>query len=303
MEGWEPMLTYSTSEQESPPFRDRVQVALAIADSTILQSLLTDCTPPIAPPHRIGSIRSSIGIPLESKKSIDGMIQFEEVQCVLIDSLQEAEQGVSDYTQRNGNERGYLDITRCEAEIRDLGLITTLAQAIARLSQSGFSSPQIQTLLHLPQEAWHKTWWYMSDENGEFTVPFLRMMRTQNYLDGRISIQYKDFFANDKPVCFKSQEQKVIVEIFSESKGFRKTLEKINHARQQLGVERALLIGDRFSELESQGFISQGISLYAAQEVLLPARANCAFCATQCPMQGRENSPVMHCQDFCLEAI
>jgi hypothetical protein len=297
------MLTYSTSEQNSPPFRDRVQIALAIADSTVLQSLLTDCTPPLATPDRIASIRSSIGIPIEAKKSIDGMIQFEEIHCVLIDSPQEIEQGLADYTQRNGNERGYLDLTRCEAELRDLGLITTLAQAIARLSQSGFSSQQIQAILHLPQEAWHKTWWYMVDEQGEFTIPFRRLMRTQHYLDGRISIQYKDFFAQEKPACFKSQEQKILVEIFSESKGFRKTLEKINYARQQLGVERALLIGDRFSELESQGFISQGISLYAAQEIMLPAQANCAFCATPCPLQGRENSPVLTCQEFCLEAI
>jgi hypothetical protein len=297
------MLTYSTSEQNSPPFRDRVQIALAIADFTVLQSLLTDCTPPLATPDRIASIRSSIGIPIEAKKSIDGMIQFEEIHCVLIDSPQEIEQGLADYTQRNGNERGYLDLTRCEAELRDLGLITTLAQAIARLSQSGFSSQQIQTILHLPQEAWHKTWWYMVDEQGAFTIPFRRLMRTQHYLDGRISIQYKDFFAQEKPACFKSQEQKILVEIFSESKGFRKTLEKINYARQQLGVERALLIGDRFSELESQGFISQGISLYAAQEIMLPVQANCAFCATHCPLQGRENSPVLTCQEFCLEAI
>jgi hypothetical protein len=297
------MLTYPTPEQNSPPFRDRVQIALAIADSPVLQSLLTDCTPPLASPDRIASIRSTIGIPLEPKKAIDGIIQFEEIQCLLIDSPQEIEQGVAEYTQRNGNERGYLDLTRCEAETRDLGLITNLAQAIARLSQAGFSSQQIQAILHLPQEAWHKTWWYTVDEQGQFTVPFLRLMRTQHYLDGRLSIQYKDLFAHHKPACFKSQEQKIIVEIFSESKGFRKTLEKINYARQQLGLERALLIGDRFSDLESQGFISQGISLYAAQEVMLPVQANCAFCVTDCPLQGHEDSPVLTCQKFCLEAI
>jgi len=71
-----------------------------------------------------------------------------------------------------------------------------------------------------------------------------------------------------------------------------------------MGVERALLIGDRFSELEAQGFISQGISLYAAQEIVLPVEANCEWCATTgCPMQGRTDSPVLTCQAFCLEAV
>jgi hypothetical protein len=296
------MLTFPPTDQfAEPPFRDRVQIALAIADHTILQSLLTDCTPPLASPHRIGSIHSKIGIPLATTKAIDGLIQFEDIQCVLVESPQALEQCVADYTHRNGNERGYLDLTRCEAETRDLGLITTLAQAIARLSQAGFSSQQIHIILNLPQEAWHKTWWYSTDPDGQFTVPFLRLMRSHHYLDGRIAIQYKDFFAHDKPACFKSQQQQIVVEIFSESKGFKKTLEKINYARQELNTERALLIGDRFSELEAQGFISQGISLFAAQEVLRPAQADCALCATACPLQGRVNSPVTSCKDFCLD--
>jgi hypothetical protein len=277
------MLTYSTLQPDLPPFRERVQIALAIADSNVLQSILTECVPQIAPPHRIGSIRSSIGVPIEAKKSVDGMIQLEEIECVLIDSPQDVEQAVMEYTQRHGNQRGYVDLTR--------------------LSQAGFSSEQIQTILHLPQETWHKTWWYMPDGDGNFTVPFLRLIRAQYYLDGRVSIQYKDLFAQEKPSCFKSREQKIVVEIFSEAKGFRKTLEKINYARQQMGVERALLIGDRFSELEAQGFMSQGISLYAAQEIMLPVEANCEWCATAgCPMQGRVDSPVMTCQMFCLNA-
>ncbi len=297
------MLTYSALQPDPPPFRERVQIALAIADSNVLQSILTECVPPIAPPHRIGSIRSSIGVPIEARKSVDGMIELEEIECVLIDSPQDAERAVDEYAQRHGNQRGYVDLTRCEAETRDLGLIANLAQAIARLSQAGFSSEQIQTILHLPQETWHKTWWYTLDEDGNFTVPFLRLMRAQYYLDGRVGIQYKDLFAQEKPSCFKSREQKIVVEIFSEAKGFRKTLEKINYARQQMGVERALLIGDRFSELEAQGFMSQGISLYAAQEIVLPVEANCEWCATAtCPMQGRIDSPVMTCRAFCLNA-
>jgi hypothetical protein len=297
--GLEQMLTYSPLHPDPPPFRDRIQIALAIAEPTILQSILTECLPPIAAPHRIGNISSTIGVPIEAKTSVAGTIQIEEIACVLIESPQEAEQAIAAYTQ--SNPRGC--VTRCEAETRDLGLITNLAQAIARLTQAGLPTPQIQTLLHLPQEAWHKTWWYMPDEFGDFTIPFLRLMRAQYYLDGRISIQYKDLFADEKPPCFKSQERKILVEIYSETKGFRKTLEKINYARQQTGIERALLIGDRFSELEAQGFMSQGISLYAAQEIILPVQANCAFCATDCPMQGREDSPVLTCEQFCLDGV
>jgi hypothetical protein len=297
------MLTYSPLHPDPPPFRDRIQIALAIAEPTILQSILTECLPPIAAPHRIGNISSTIGVPIEAKTSIAGTLHLEEIACILIQSPQEVEQAIATYTQSHGNPRGYIDLTRCEAETRDLGLITNLAQAIARLTQAGFPSPQIQTLLHLPQEAWHKTWWYMPDESGNFTVPFLRLMRAQYYLDGRISIQYKDLFAEEKPPCFNSQEKKILVEIYSETKGFRKTLEKINYARQKTGIKEALLIGDRFSELEAQGFMSQGISLYAAQEIILPVGANCALCATVCPMQGREDSPVLTCQQFCLDAV
>jgi hypothetical protein len=294
------MLTYSTLPPDPPPFRDRIQIALAIAEPSILQSILTECLPPIAAPDRIGHISSTIGVPIEAKTAVAGTIQLEEIVCVLIESPQEAEQAIAAYAACNP--RG-INLTRCEAETRDLGLITNLAQAIARLTQAGFPTAQIQTLLHLPQEAWHKTWWYMPDEFGNFTIPFLRLMRAQYYLDGRISIQYKDLFAEQKPPCFKSQEKKIIVEIYSETKGFRKTLEKINYARQQTGIQQALLIGDRFSELEAQGFISQGISLYAAQEIILPVEANCAVCATHsCPLQGQADSPVITCKNFCLDA-
>jgi hypothetical protein len=293
------MLTYSPLHPDPPPFRDRIQIALAIAEPTILQSILTECLPAIAAPHRIGHISSTIGVPIAAKTSIAGTLHLEEIACILIESPQEVEQAIDTYAHG----KSLASLTRCEAETRDLGLITNLAQAIARLTQAGLPSPQIQTLLHLPQEAWHKTWWYMPDASGDFTIPFLRLMRAQYYLDGRVSIQYKDLFAEEKPPCFKSQEKKILVEIYSENKGFRKTLEKINYARQQTGIEQALLIGDRFSELEAQGFMNQGISLYAAQEIVLPVEANCAFCATVCPMQGREDSPVLTCQEFCLNAV
>jgi hypothetical protein len=287
---------------DSLSLHDRVQIALAIADEMALKSLLAECTPPITLPHRIGSINSTIGIPIESRKAIDGVIRYEEINCVLVDSPDDLHQGVSEYTHRNGNQRGYLDLTRCEAEMRTLGQSITLSQSIAMLARSGFSPRQVDEILNLPHDAWHKTWWYTLDEDGGFTVPFLRMMRTFRYADGTFTLQYKDFFSQEKPVCFKSQEQQVLVEIGADSHSFRKTLEKINYARQQFGISKAVLICDRLSDLEAQGFISQQISIYAAAEVHLPVHANCSFCATKdCPMNGRTDSPVLTCQRFCLD--
>ncbi|NJR66527.1 MAG: hypothetical protein HC772_16365 [Leptolyngbyaceae cyanobacterium CRU_2_3] len=287
---------------DAMPLHDRVQIALAIADPLLLKSLLTDCTPPIAPPHQIGSISTKIGVPVESRRAIDGIIQFESIYCVIAESQEDAEQGVLEYAQRHANSRGYLDLTRCEAEISTLGQSLSLAQAIALLAQSGFSPQQVDAILHLPQDAWYKSWWFMRNTEGGFTVPFLRSIRTRRYINGTFTIQYKDFFAQDKPPCFQSQSNRVLVEIGTEPKNFRKTLEKINYARQQFGMAQALLICEQISDLEVQGFISQGISIYATHEITLPARARCMDCATAgCPMHGRADSPVTLCQRFCLE--
>jgi hypothetical protein len=298
-----PLLTYSSHEYRDPlSLHDRVQIALAIADESLLKTLLVDCIPAIAPLHRIGSISTTIGVPIESRKAIDGIIQFESINCTLVDSPTDLEQVISEFTSRNGNQRGHLDLTRCEAETRFLGQTVMLSQALALLAHSGFSPQQVEEILHLPQDAWYKSWWYGLDEAGYFTVPFLRLIRTRRYTDGTFTIQYKDFFSQDKPPCFKSQEQKVLVEIGDRLLGFRKTLEKINYSRQQLGISQALLICDRLSDLEARGFMSQGISIYAAEEMMVPTQANCALCITNdCPMHGLENSPVLTCQRFCLE--
>jgi hypothetical protein len=276
-------------------------MALAIADADSLRSLLQDCFPAIAPPDCVGDIQASIGIPMEPGQAADGVLQFESIYCRLVDSRADLEQGVADYVDRYGNHRGHLDLTRCEAECRLLCEAASIAQAFALLSHSGFAPCQIEAILNLPQAAWYKSWWYMRDATGRFTVPFLRWIRTKHYRDGRLAIYYKDFFAQEKPACFKSQTEKVLVEINTEAGEFRRTLHKINMARQQLGIDRAILISDRLSDLEAQAFISQGISIYAATDLALPAQANCTTCTVaDCPMQGLANSPVLMCRRFGL---
>ncbi|MBW4467828.1 MAG: hypothetical protein KME07_20570 [Pegethrix bostrychoides GSE-TBD4-15B] len=288
-------------------WHDHVQIALAIADQPVLKSLLTDCTPPIAQSHRIGNLRSSIGIPvagIPAAGAADGLIEFELQHCVLADSPEVLEQDVAEYSRLKGNRRGYLDLIRCEADSQTLGQMLSLPSAISLLAEVGFSAEASRDILNLPQDGWHKSWWYQADEAEQFTVPFLRLIRCRRYPDGSLTLQYKDFFAQEPPPCFKSRSVKVLVEILPASHQFATTLAKINLARQQLGIEQALLICDQISDLETRGFISQGISIYAATEIALPVQANCLHCATAgCTMQGNPDSPVLFCRRFCLDGV
>lgn len=297
-----PLIASSTIDRPDECWHDRVQIALAIADEGLLKSLLADCTPPIVQPHRIGGIQSTIGVPVASGAVADGTIEFEKTYCVMADSTQ-LEQGVAEYSRRNGNQRGYLDLLRCETETQVLGQTVSMSHAISLLTHVGFARAQVESILNLPYDAWHKSWWYLADETGEFTIPFLRLLRTRRYADGAYTLQYKDFYAQEQPRCFRSCSQKVLIEIMPEQHEFSATLAKINLARRQMGVDHALLICDHISDLEARGFISQGISLYASHEVALPVHADCLNCATQdCPLRGRANSPVLFCQQFCLTA-
>jgi hypothetical protein len=281
----------------------RIQIALAIADPDLLKSLLVNCTPPLVQPHRVGSVHSSMGIPLTAGLMLDAILEFEEVHCVLADSSERLAQEVAIYCQRYGNQRGYLDLTRCEAETRTLGQTMPLAQAIATLSEAGFTPAQVNRILNLSLDAWFQSWWYRADEIGELTIPFLRLLRVRHFADGTVTLQYKDFFAQDQPACFTSVARRILVDTLSDQHEFPAVLAKINLARQQTGIQQALLIGNQISALEAQGFIRQGISLYATREVALPVQANCVTCATSnCPMRGQVDSPVLLCRQFCLPA-
>jgi bacterioferritin-associated ferredoxin len=282
-------------------FHDQVQIALAIAEENSLKSLLTDCISPIAQPHRIGAISSTIGIPIKAKKVVDGIIQYEAIDCVLVDVPVETDPQLAEATLGNFPRWRNQSLTRCESETRILGQTVPMSQAIALLGTSGFSPRQVEDILNLPYEAWHKTWWYTVDAEGNFTVPFLRMIRTLRYTDGTFTIQYKDYYSDVKPACFKGQEQKVLIEIKAELDSFSKTLEKINYSRDRCGIDRAILICNSLSELEARGFISQGISIYTATAVNLPIQANCATCIHHnCPMHNLDHSPVVMCRHFEL---
>lgn len=281
--------------------RDRIQVALAIADTDILTSLLTHCQPAISSPHAIGAISSAIGITTHhSKRSADGIIRYESVQCWLPPTRPANTTLAVDW---GWNARDYRRYTQCESGTQVLLENATVAQARSTLMAAGFGRDLAGHVLQLPPTAHYKSWWYALDDAGEFTLPFLRSLRTVRFADGTLTLKYKDYFEDRKPACFYSQPQEVLVEIRPKIQHFGKVLDSINRHRQSLHIDRAVLICDRIDDFDAQGFVSQGISLYPAIDLMLPVRANCATCTrTSCALQGQIDSPVSMCRQFVPSA-
>ncbi len=282
---------------------DQMELALAIADEATLTSLLINAIPVIVPRHQVGAITSVVGVPVDAHEAAHGIIQFDHISCVLAESQADVEQLITHLCAISNRSRSleYAQLTQCESETRSLGQNMSLAEALAILIHAGFTHPEAYDILYLPYEAWHKTWWYTLDDSGNYTIPFRRLIRTRRFADGTFTLQYKDYFAQDKPPCFTSTEQKVLVEVAS-SQGFAHTLQRINYMRQQLDITQVLLMCDHLSELEAQGFIRQGISLYGADDLILPTQPDCIICANRdCPMNGRPDSPVLTCRRFCLD--
>ncbi|MBD1861419.1 MULTISPECIES: hypothetical protein [Trichocoleus] len=299
-------LFYPVSEHlPATPLHDQIQIALAIADPQVLKSLLTNCLPAIAQPQEIGEVSAEIGIPLQDQQTADAVVHFEAVKCVLADSppvtpSEEAQSCHSPY--RHQTKTSQSKHSKCESETLTLAHNVSLAQAIALLTKVGFGPQQAQEILHLSYEASHKSWWYALDATGQFSIPFLRYIRTLRYPDGTVSLQYKDYFSETKPVGFQSLPQKVLVIVREDSQSFSQTLRQINADRTALGITQAILICNTIAELEAQAFITQGISLYPATELILPTQANCGICATHtCPMNGTADSAIAVCYRFCLE--
>jgi hypothetical protein len=294
-------LFHPVTERSSVDLRDQLQMALAIADPQMLKTLLVNCIPAIIAPQKVGNIASEVAVPTSDAQGADGILQFEAIRCVLANTQPHVDSSSHGGWTRESKEMARL--TQHESELQTLAQNLPLAPAIALLSNSGFSPDGIEEILRLPHYAWHKSWWYAIDRNGEFTLPFLRYIRTLHYPDGTLTLQYKDFFEYEKPSCFTSQLQKVLVVIRPEIQGFGETLQRINRQRTDLNTQRVLLICNTISELETQAFISQGISVYPAMELALPLQASCQFCGRkECPMNGLQDSPVATCYGYVLES-
>lgn len=291
-------LFYTLNAQAAPTnLRDQIQIALAIADAPILKSLLVNCIPPITEPDRVGTVSTEIGVPTQNQQSADGILHFEAIKCVLADSVQPAEMPSNGGWTREGRELARL--TQHESELHTLGHHLGLASTVSLLAESGFSPKQIEAVLRLPHDGWHKSWWYAIGATGHFTIPFLRHLRILHYPDGTYTLQYKDFFEQDKPPCFTRLAQKVLVMIRSEGQGFGETLRQINYQREALATSHTILICQTLSELEAQAFVNQGVSVYPASELVLPIHSNCLHCGrNECPMNGMQDSMVALCYGF-----
>jgi hypothetical protein len=281
---------------------DQVQIALAIADESMLKSLLTDCLQTIAPLHQIGTISSTIGVRTPSGETTDAVLTFDQIHCIPSESdLNTQPFWPCDGKSATECEREFAWLTRCTSGLQTAVHHASLSDTLTALTSARLSPSQIHTILNLPRDAWHKTWWYGLDEYGNFTIPFHRWMRMRQHPDGSLTIQYKDYYSDTKPQCFSSQQQQVVVAIHQENESFSGVLSAINARREQLGIPYALLICDRLSELEARGFLSQHVSLYTASDLSVYAHADCMICVNrECPMNHQADSPVVTCRQFCL---
>ncbi|MEM9008119.1 MAG: hypothetical protein AAGE59_32005 [Cyanobacteria bacterium P01_F01_bin.86] len=124
---------------------------MAVATNEKLQSLLVNCVPAIAYPHQVGSVRVSIGVPPGTKglEAIDAVVEYEHIWCIL---AADAPNG------QTCNTRDYQYLTRCQSELKTLAWRVNLSEAIALLQHGGFHEDQIQRILQLPWDGWHRSW-------------------------------------------------------------------------------------------------------------------------------------------------
>jgi len=286
----------------TPNLHDQIQIALAIADRHLLQSLLENCIPTLAKGQHLHAISTQVGVPTGNQQTADGIVQFESMRCRLLAPGERVDLSVTS-NNRTLESRELARLTQHESDMQTLGSNLPLSLTVSLLAEAGFRSEQVEEILHLPYDAWHKSWWYAIDISGNFTLPFLRQIRTLRFPDGTFTLQYKDFFEQDNPNCFISRAQKVLVLIKPDAQSFGETLRQINYQREALGIRQAILICSTISDLEAQGFINQGISVYPAVELILPTQSDCVHCGrTECAMNGTPDSPVALCYGFLPES-
>ncbi|WP_035985785.1 hypothetical protein [Leptolyngbya sp. KIOST-1] len=296
------MVSSPLAPSSQPPQRQPIsrpapvdpQLALAVADDGFLRSLLTDSLPAIAHPHEIGVVSVEVGVPLPGQGRMDAVITFEHINCVLAGSYPDAPPPPD-----LNSHRQYQAITPCHSDLATLAQNVSLTEAETLLARSGFAPDDIQHILNLPSQGWHKSWWYSLTPEGFLTVPFQRHIRSRSYADGTCTLQFKDHYAQQRPEGFRSQPQKLPVVVHSPQSGFCDNLAQINLSRQALTTPQTILIADDLSELEVEGYIRQNVSLYRQRSLEHMLNANCRSCSqTKCPLQGVDSSPVLACRSF-----
>ncbi|NET49392.1 MAG: hypothetical protein F6K09_11850, partial [Merismopedia sp. SIO2A8] len=264
------------SPQQNPQSRvadwiEQVQLALAIANPSLLQDIVLHCTPFLIAPHRLGQLSITVGVPIDSHTAVDGVLQFERIACVRAHPSDSPSSAPLPSSLEGHHHRAIVNQVCRETKLQALGMNLLMPDAIALLQHATFSWSDIQRILHLPHDGWHRSWWVMANQADEFSVPFQRLIRCRRYADGTVTLQYKDHFAHLPPPCFRTQPETVLIHIQRPETRFSETLAQINHARQVLGVNYALLIYHSLLELEHQALINQGIYLYHSTSDVTPS--------------------------------
>ncbi|MFH7245277.1 MAG: hypothetical protein ACHWZW_20760 [Spirulina sp.] len=288
------------------PFRQRgqgsasidqtAQLALAVADEVYLRSLLTDSLPTLAHPHEIGAVSIQVGVPLQQhpQYSIDGVLTFEHIHCVLAGSGPEVPPLPEFQTHTE-----YQSVTHCHSDLTTLAENVSSTEAMDLLARAGFDPDQIRHILQLPSQAWHHSWWYAIGAEGFLSVPFQRHIRSRCFADGTFTLQFKDDYAQERPHGFRSQSQPLPVMVHQPGLSFGENLIRINRARRELSSPQALLVATDLTELEIEGYIRQNVSLGNQRGIQRPLAANCHLCYRErCPLRGIDASPVMACRSF-----
>jgi hypothetical protein len=273
--------------------RNQVQLALAVADGDMLKSVLVNCTPAIALPHQIGHIRVAVGPPsgTEGLEHIDAVLEYEHVWCIPSEG--------APLDRESFSERDYQALTRCQSDLKTLAWRVNLSEAIALLRHGGFQEDQIQRILQLPWDGWHRSWWDTLEPQGHLGLPFQRWFRTRCYSDGTYTLQYRDHYPQDAPPCFRGIWQSVPLMISHRPDQFGDVLTGLRKARHLLNAQQCVLLTDELTDLEAEGYIRQGVSLYPLEYSPLLHQSLCQHCEhVQCPMSDRQNAPVTNCRDY-----
>jgi hypothetical protein len=287
---------FQQRRQGDAPAHHTAQLALAVADEVYLRSLLTDSLPTLAQPHEIGAISIQVGVPLQQhpQYSIDGVLTFEHIHCVLAGSSPQVPPLPEFHTHTE-----YQSVTHCHSDLATLAENVAPSEAVDLLARAGFDADQIRQILQLPSQAWHHSWWYALGPEGFVAVPFQRHIRSRCFADGTFTLQFKDDYAQDRPHGFRSQSQAVPVMVHQDSLSFGENLTRLNRARRELNVAQALLIATDLTELEIEGYIRQNVSLNNQRGMQRPLTAHCRLCHRDlCPLHGVDSSPVMACRSF-----
>ena len=272
--------------------RNQVQLDLALANEDMLKSLLVDCSPAIARPHQIDQIRIAIGPPAstEGLEHIDAVIEYEQVWCMPSTGAPSGE----DFSVRD-----LQSLARCQSDLKTLAWRVNLSEAIALLQHGGFGEDQIQRILQLPYEGWHRSWWDTLEPSGHLGLPFQRWFRTRCYSDGTYTLQYTDYYAQDAPRCFRGIWQQVPLMISHHSGQFGEILTGLRKAKHALKTDRCLLLTDELTDLETEGYIRQGVSLYPLHQSAETEQSLCQRCdRIQCPMSDRADTPILNCKAY-----